>query len=413
MQLLLTLRRFAGLAAMAALNGASRLTRRGSGTVAGGRVALRIAPDLLGHLTNGRMVALVSGTNGKTTTTALLVAALKSAGYFVVSNDTGANMPPGHVAAVSRGERFGPVVLETDEAYLPRVMAETSPMVVVLLNLSRDQLDRSSEVRMLADRWRAAMATYQGTVVANADDPLVVYAAELAPKAIWVGAGSAWTLDAVGCPRCDGQLLHEKSEWHCSACVFRRPLATVSLVGQAGSFVVDLNGTLVAGSLSIPGEFNRANGAMALAAAEVLGGDLALAMKGMENVSSVAGRYGTSTIAGRQVRLLLAKNPAGWSALLDLVEREPSSLIVALNARVADGFDPSWIWDVAFEQLAGRTVAITGDRRFDLAVRLHYAGVHVAVFDRVEEAAVAQPAGPVTFIGNYTAFREAKELESS
>ena len=397
---------------MAAINGASRLTRRGSGTVAGGRGALRIAPDLLKHLTDGRNVALVSGTNGKTTTTALLVAALKRSGFFVATNDTGANMPPGHVAAVSRGERFGPIVLETDEAYLPMVLVETSPKVVALLNLSRDQLDRNSEVRMLAERWREALATFPGTVVANADDPLVAFAAEPALNTIWVGAGSTWTLDAVGCPRCDGQLEHGQGDWHCSACSFRRPLVAVALVGEGNEFSVDLNGRTYSGGLALPGAFNRANAAMALTAAEVLGCDPKVAIEGLGAISSVAGRYGDSTLFGRQVQLLLAKNPAGWSALLDLVKAEPCSLTLALNARVADGFDPSWIWDVDFEQLSGRPVVVTGDRRFDLAVRLHYAGLKVSVVESLEAAVASQPEGVSTFIGNYTAFREANEQVS-
>jgi UDP-N-acetylmuramyl tripeptide synthase len=364
---------------------------------------------LLAHLTAGRNVALVSGTNGKTTTTALLVAALKHSGYFVATNDTGANMPPGHVAAVSRGERFGPVVLETDEAYIPKVLGETSPKVVVLLNLSRDQLDRTSEVRMLAERWREALSSFQGAVVANADDPLVVFATEQAPNVIWVGAGSAWTLDAVGCPLCDGQLHHDEGDWRCSTCMFRRPSVAVALVGEGNEFSVDLKGTVHSGVLALPGAFNRANAAMALTAAEVLGCDPKMAMEGLGTVSSVAGRYGTSTLFGRKVQLLLAKNPAGWSALLDLVKAESCSLTLALNARVADGFDPSWIWDVDFEQLSGRKVVVTGDRRFDLAVRLHYAGLKVFVVDSLEAAIAAPPEGPMTFIGNYTAFREAND----
>jgi len=355
------------------------------------------------------MVTLVSGTNGKTTTTALLAAALKRGGFFVATNDTGANMPPGHVAAVAQGERFGPVVLETDEAYLPQVLIETQPSVIVLLNLSRDQLDRSSEVRMLAERWRDALSGFTGTVVANADDPLVVFSAKAAPRVIWVGAGSPWTLDAVGCPTCDGQLTRDEDSWSCADCAFCRPPITVTISRDEPSFAVDLEGSIVRGSLAIPGEFNRANAAMALVAAQLLGCDLMKAMEGMASVTSVAGRYGTSTIAGREVRLFLAKNPAGWSALLDLVGGDASSLIVALNARVADGFDPSWIWDVNFERLSGRSVFVTGDRRFDLAVRLHYAGVVVTVVETVETAVTATAHGPVSFIGNYTAFRDVIE----
>ena len=156
-----------------AVNTASRRLGRGQGTVAGGRAGLRLDPKLLEHLTAGRQVALVTGTNGKTTTTRLLTVGLGARGDAVVSNETGSNMPPGHVAALA-GSAAPRAVLETDEVYLPRVLAATAAATVVLLNLSRDQLDRTNEVRMIAGHWRAALAAAPHThVVANADDPLV------------------------------------------------------------------------------------------------------------------------------------------------------------------------------------------------------------------------------------------------
>ena len=135
------------------VNATSRRLGRGQGTVAGGRVGLRLDPRLLEHLSAGRLIALVSGTNGKTTTTRLLTVALGVSGDGVVSNESGSNMPPGHVAALASSDAAR-AVLETDEIYLPRVLAQTAAAVVVLLNLSRDQLDRSNEVRMVAGRWR-------------------------------------------------------------------------------------------------------------------------------------------------------------------------------------------------------------------------------------------------------------------
>ncbi len=132
-----------------AVNATSRRLGRGQGTVAGGRAGLKLDPKLLEHLSAGRQVALVTGTNGKTTTTRLLTVALGVSGDDVVSNETGSNMPPGHVAALA-GTDAPRAVLEVDEAYLPRVLTSTSAAAVVLLNLSRDQLDRTNEVRMVA-----------------------------------------------------------------------------------------------------------------------------------------------------------------------------------------------------------------------------------------------------------------------
>ena len=156
------------------------------------RAAIDAPPLILEHLTTGRTVALVTGTNGKTTTTRLLSVALGRDGARVVSNETGSNMPPGHVAALAGDRRAGLAVLEVDEVYLPRVLAATRAAVVVLLNLSRDQLDRTNEVRMVAGTWRAALAAApHATVVANADDPLVVWAAG---AAACTGLGSVWAL---------------------------------------------------------------------------------------------------------------------------------------------------------------------------------------------------------------------------
>src|SRR5580658_2114708 len=145
-------------AATRLVNGASRLARRGGQTAAGGRARLRIAPDLLGRLTEGRPVAPVGRTNGKTTTTKLLATALATGSAAeVVTNATGSNMAPGHVAALVGASAGAPAVLEVDESHLPAVLSSTEAATVLLLNLSRDQLDRTNEVRMLANRWREAL----------------------------------------------------------------------------------------------------------------------------------------------------------------------------------------------------------------------------------------------------------------
>ncbi|HEX3981150.1 MAG TPA: Mur ligase family protein, partial [Acidimicrobiales bacterium] len=154
----LTTRASVAVGALTLSNWLSRTLGRGSGTVAGGRVGLALDPSLLTALAHDRRIALVTGTNGKTTTTRLLAAALSvTDGPVVASNETGANMPAGHVAALVGSSPSAPAVLEVDEGYLGRLVEETTPRVVVLLNLSRDQLDRISEVRMMVDRWRTAL----------------------------------------------------------------------------------------------------------------------------------------------------------------------------------------------------------------------------------------------------------------
>ena len=365
-----------------AVNATSRRLGRGQGTVAGGRSGLKVDPQLLQHLTASRQVALVTGTNGKTTTTRLLAVALGASGAKVVSNETGSNMPPGHVAALAGDRRAGRAVLEVDEIYLPRVLAATKPAAIVLLNLSRDQLDRTNEVRMVSGHWRAALAAApHATVVANADDPLVVWAAGAAAQVRWVAAGMRWQLDAVGCPSCEGRIAFDDAgSWACvTGCGFVRPdpVATLQTAEDDSTTYRGewADGRSVPIRLLLPGRFNHSNALMAAVAAEAMGIPAAAGLAAMADVDEVAGRFTTRAVSGVPTRLMLAKNPAGWSELLDLVGKDDGPIVISINARTADGADPSWLWDVPFERLAPRMVVATGDRCRDLSVRLHYAGV--------------------------------------
>jgi len=390
--------------------GASRLVRLGTGSVIGGRVALRVDPHLLEHLTADRDVVLVSATNGKTTTTRLLTAALSN-DRRVVSNWLGANMTPGIVAALSEaddGERTA--ALEVDERWLGRVLTDTDARTVVLSNLSRDQLDRTQEVRDLAAQWRATLEGHRSTtVVANADDPLVAWAAMVADEVVWVAAGPGWTGDATGCPACGGRIDIEEDDWHCTSCALRRPTPTVTVDDDAILF----DGTPVTVDLELPGRINRVNAAFALAAARTMGVDPATAAPALTAVREVAGRYRVADLDGCRIRLLLAKNPAGWDEALELLAGSAAPMVISINARIADGHDPSWLWDVDFERLAGRFVVATGERRFDLAVRLRYAAVDHVVGDALDDALAIvghrpdhDPARPVDIASNYTAFQD-------
>ena len=414
-------------------NRLSRALGRGSGTVAGGRVGLFLDPGLLTVLARDRAVALVSGTNGKTTTTSMLAAALAGdSGRVVATNATGANMPAGHASALAGAPPGADAVLEVDESYLDRLIVETAPRVVVLLNLSRDQLDRIAEVRILADRWRTALGRLGGrpgpdrpatVVVANADDPLVVWAAVTAPEVRWVGAGQVWRNDAVGCPACGGGIeFGDAGGWACDRCDFARPDRQAWL--DRSDLVLE-DGTRLPVDIALPGWFNRANAAMVAVAAPYMSGGAgpdgrqdpltpAVVLDRLSRVTEVAGRFAHLIRHGRRVRLLLAKNPAGWTAIFDLLDEDGSRdapVVVSINARTADGRDTSWLWDAPFERLAGRVVVATGDRRLDLAVRLRYADVACTVVpdpvEAVDRAVGLVPTGSaVEFLGNYTAFAD-------
>jgi UDP-N-acetylmuramyl tripeptide synthase len=387
------------LAALGLVNGASRRSGRGLGTVAGGRVAMRIAPRLLERLACGLELALVSGTNGKTTTTACLAAALSTSGG-VSSNASGSNMLPGHVAALG-GSSAPRAVLECDEVWLPRAIGVERPRAVVLLNLSRDQLDRTSEVRHVARQWQTALATFGGQCIANADDPLVVSAALGAPDVAWYAGGLEFAGDASSCPRCMAMLTFDQDTWRCQ-CGLERPDVDAAL----GPTTAAVDGTEVPFEMSLPGGFNRSNGLAALLAAVRLGIDPATASAAITSVTDVAGRFSTIVVDGTTARLMLAKNPAGWSALLQLLADGMAPVVVAVNARTADGIDPSWLYDVDFERLAGRRVVATGERWRDLSTRFFYAGVeHTTEPDpRRAIALVGDGRGTVDVVANYTAF---------
>jgi UDP-N-acetylmuramyl tripeptide synthase len=332
----------------------------------------------------------------------LLVAALSTLGP-VVSNSGGANLPTGLTAALSRDRTSPRGVLEVDEPYFPLVADAVDPIAVVLLNLSRDQLDRYAEVRRLAGIWREALNRPDPPVaVANCDDPLVVWAASVAPRVIWVSAGQRWSEDATVCPACGGVIERVGGDWR-SDCGLRRPPPEWVVVDDT---VTDPTGAAHIVQLSIPGRVNIGNAALAAAASGVWGVAAADAFEAMRSIAEVEGRYLTTNYDGLAVRLLLAKNPAGWVEALSMLPERDVGVVVAVNARAADGRDPSWLWDVPFEVLRGRSAVATGERSRDVAVRLRYAGVdHIRIDDEAAALRAAGQHGPVEVLANYTAFQ--------
>jgi UDP-N-acetylmuramyl tripeptide synthase len=255
-----------------------------TGGVIGGRVLAALAPGCGPLLAQGRRVVVVSGTNGKSTCTALVTAAWATAGS-VNTNTDGSNTSAGLLWTMATATAPG-VVLEVDEAWVPWAIRTFGPEVVVLLNLARDQLHRNPEVGLLANAWREAVRTVP-TVVANADDPWVVWAAETARSQVWVGAGQIWSEDSLVCPAC-GDLLDRTEGWTCS-CGRSRPTPTWNI---EGSTIVPPSGITLS-YVALPGVGNVANAAMALAAATGLGAEPAAAMAAVSALTEVAGRYST------------------------------------------------------------------------------------------------------------------------
>jgi lipid II isoglutaminyl synthase (glutamine-hydrolysing) len=380
--------------------GLSRRLGLGAGSIIGGRVTLALDPQALRRLAAGRRVVLVSGTNGKTTTSHLTAAAVRTAGR-VAHNAGGSNMADGAVAALAEAHDAEYAVIEVDELHLAAVAEAVNPAVVVLLNLTRDQLDRATEVGAIASAVGQALSRHPDTVVvANADDPMVVSAATLATRSVWVAAGASWLGDATTCPRCGKVLAFTESGWQCE-CGLARPTPDWWIEdGKActADAVLPLD-------IRLPGQVNLSNAAMALAAACVVGVPADQAASALPEVDVVAGRYAVVCRQAQNLRMLLAKNPAGWAGMSSMLH-EPRPLLVIINAREADGRDTSWLWDVHFEQFTSRPVVASGERAADLGVRLSYAGLeHQTVPDPLA-ALAALPPGEIDVVANYTAFHQ-------
>ena len=420
----------------------SRRSGRGGGTTLPGRLLLRLAPDAVSRLgaNLGRGSALVSATNGKTTTASMIAGALRAAGRLPVHNRAGSNMSWGVATALleQRGEEG---LFEVDEAWLPRMAVELDPRLILLGNLFRDQLDRYGELERLADEWAALVAARAGQTAfcLNADDPLVAdlgrdEALGRRPGVTYFGIDDpAQALpelqhahDAKHCRRCGSPYAYERAfvghlgHYSCPNCGADRPqpdlVATrIELHGMSGSRA-ELRTPAGEATLNLPlpGLYNVYNALGALTAALRLGVPLDRALAGLESVEAAFGRVETIQVSGTPVSILLIKNPAGanevlrtlrlearmsgrdtecldtsWSggeaAASDSAGAAPQGidLWIALNDGIADGRDVSWIWDADFELLAGtvRRVVCAGTRAPEIALRLKYAGVPTGLIE--------------------------------
>ncbi|WP_245671558.1 Mur ligase family protein, partial [Nocardia amamiensis] len=254
--------RFA-LAAAGAASWASQKAGRGKGSMIGGLIALKIDPTVMDQLGRQRRTVLVTGTNGKSTTTRMTTAALGTLGQVATQAD-GANMDAGIVAALNAHRRAPLAAIEVDELHLPHVTDSLNPSAVVLLNLSRDQLDRVGEINMIERKLRAGLAKHPATVViANCDDVLVTSIAYDHPNVVWVAAGSGWAMDATSCPRSGEPIIWEGAHWRSTGADFQRPEPDWSLDGDD---LVGPGGARFPLRLALPGRANRGNAAQAVAA---------------------------------------------------------------------------------------------------------------------------------------------------
>src|SRR6201996_9552869 len=252
------------LAAGAGARWASRVTGRGAGAMIGGLVAMTLDRSSLRQLGAGRRTVVVTGTNGKSTTTRMTAAALGTLGR-VATNAEGANMDAGLVAALAADRGAGLAALEVDEMHVPHVSDAVEPSVIVLLNLSRDQLDRVGEINIIERALRAGLARHpKAIVIANCDDVLMTSAAYDSPNVVWVAAGGSWANDSVSCPRTGEVIIRESGHWYSTGADFKRPsppwwFDDNTLYGP--------DGLAVPMWLALARAVNRGNAAQAVAAA--------------------------------------------------------------------------------------------------------------------------------------------------
>jgi len=379
----------------------SRAAGRGGGTTLPGKIVWKLDPAavdaLAARLDQG--VALVSGTNGKTTTTAMASSILAPT-RTLAWNNSGANLASGIASTLLDADGADLGLLEVDEFALPELMRRTHPRVVCLGNLFRDQLDRYGELEHIAERWRDAVAGLapEATLVANADDPLVAGLAEGRESRLLFGVddprrarnGLQHASDSKYCIRCghpyryDAAYVGHLGAYRCEACGHGRPPLDVAAReiepdGLDGvSFELHApNGSLRV-RLAVPGLYNVYNALAAASLGLSLGVALDDVVAGLERFRAAFGRFERFSVGDRGFLLLLVKNPAGANEALRTLEEGgvPPVLVVALNDRIADGRDVSWIWDVDFEPVleGAEHIVVSGERAAELALRFTYAG---------------------------------------
>jgi UDP-N-acetylmuramyl tripeptide synthase len=444
--------------AMAAARAAGALSRlRGGGaTSVPGIVLGKLRPDAISLLSSRLNAgsAVISATNGKTTTAAMAASILQLAGARLVHNSAGANMAGGVTSSLLAASRYGGGIdgelglFEVDEAWLAPVCEQLRPRAIALCNLFRDQLDRYGELEAIAERWEQTVHGNPGAsahLVLNADDPLVADLGREREAVLYFGVqddaialpGMAHAADAKRCRRCgaayvfDAVYLGHLGRYHCPSCGRRRPQPTVlaseiELHGVSNaSFTLSTPAGSARVELPLPGLYNVYNALAAAALASVLGAQPQQIAQALGASKAAFGRAETVSVAGREVRILLVKNPAGANEVLRTLALEPGEhdLLGILNDKIADGRDVSWIWDVDFEALSChvRSVTCAGTRASELALRLKYAGVdgeRIAITPSIEaalmQAAASKPADGETqtlyALPTYTAMLELRAL---
>ena len=368
----------------------SRISTVGAGSTWPGHIAYKVEPRILSSLVSqlSKGVILIAGTNGKTTTAKMIDQILRYCDIKILRNESGANLLNGMVSAlIEKANWQGRIkaewaIFEVDEATLPLALAEFTPKVVVLLNLFRDQLDRYGEVDLIAEKWQGSLAKLppSTTVILNADDSHIAYLGKnLKSRIVYFGLDDPrlflekmeHAVDSVYCPSCGRKLkfigvyFSHLGPWSCSRCGQKRP----SLDQSCWDY-------------PLSGVYNRYNTLAAVLVAKTIGIKEDKINSALANFQPAFGRQEEFIIDDKKIRILLSKNPAGFNESIRTLREFPGKkkvVLLVLNDRIPDGRDVSWIWDVDFENIADYAdfLVISGDRAYDMVLRLKYSGFNM------------------------------------
>lgn len=350
----------------------SKILNLGSGATWPGEIALKLDPNILSKIAP-KNVILIAGTNGKTTTTLMIKTMLENNGVKIIHNASGANLLNGVISSILTSTSADYGVFEIDENSLPAVLKFIQPKIIVLLNLFRDQLDRYGEVDTIVTNWKIALKNYSGQLILNADDPQI---ASLGVKnTLYFGLEDKnlfqkvpeHAMDSQFCPKCGthlnytGHFYSHIGRWSCPNCHYTRPKPQIT-----------------SSKYPLAGTYNKYNTLAAVAVAKFL--------KIPVNLAGFNPAFGRQEQIG-ETKIFLSKNPAGFNeSLRTVLELNAKYILLALNDRVPDGRDVSWIWDVDFEMIPKNiNLFASGDRALDLAVRLKYAGLKSQIVTEIPQ----------------------------
>lgn len=418
-----------------------QLAGQGGGTALPGLLALKVDPTFLqsglAQLHDGLIV--VSGTNGKTTTSQMVRVAIQKSNIQLLTNPEGSNLLRGIASSIIESATLkGRLsvemgLFELDEATVPLFLEIAPPKVLVLLNLFRDQLDRYGEVDSIRKKWEVAIRHLPSgtTLILNADDPLVASLEQGRSNIVFFGIDDDSValenppshLDVHTCPSCGGKLAmthffaSHLCHYHCRSCDFQRPTpdihaTKIQIKGLDGSITkVNVKGRTLNLFLPIPGLPAVYAALATLATSHTMKLQTETVLHTLKSLPRPFGRWERiKTPGGTDVLLILIKNPAGASAVLDTLSgTKHTTILLALNDSVADGTDVSWIWDTPFERLPdAKHIIVSGSRAADLSLRLKYASKESEILGL--EDALTSGVESITILATYTAMLAIRKI---